>query len=91
MAAFGRSFLQRSHGINGFQPMILQDHPADFADETERDSLPLREMLRLAGGACLDCSDRYSAVEAVYSIALGFRNAPRCLRCVAVRTDSVAA
>ncbi len=55
----------------------------DEADED--DSLPLRELHRLAGGACTDCRVGYTAREAVFSVALGFKNAPRCLSCLAMR------
>jgi tRNA 2-thiouridine synthesizing protein A len=59
----------------------------DEADED--DSLPLRELLRLAGGVCTDCQMNYSARDAVFSVALGFKNAPRCLRCTANRLGRV--
>jgi tRNA 2-thiouridine synthesizing protein A len=49
------------------------------------DSLPLREMHRLAGGPCRDCARPFTAREAVGSIALGFKDAPRCLLCLATR------
>jgi tRNA 2-thiouridine synthesizing protein A len=52
---------------------------------TDDDSLPLRELARIAGGRCQDCAAGYSAKEAVWSIALGFKNAPRCLPCLARR------
>jgi tRNA 2-thiouridine synthesizing protein A len=50
-------------------------------NEDDSDSLPLRELRRLVGGACSDCGLKYSAREAVFSIALGLQNAPRCLPC----------
>ncbi len=55
--------------------------------EDDEDSLPLRELVRIAGGACHDCRTNYSAREAVWSIALGFKNAPRCLNCLCLRLD----
>jgi tRNA 2-thiouridine synthesizing protein A len=45
------------------------------------DSLPLRELRQLVGGCCADCGTPYSARDAVFSIALGLQNAPRCLPC----------
>jgi tRNA 2-thiouridine synthesizing protein A len=59
-------------------------------DETD-DSVPLRELRRIAGGACADCAARYTAREAVGNIALGFKNAPRCLPCLARRLGRDAA
>lgn len=49
------------------------------------DSLPLRELHRLIGGRCRDCDRPYIAREAVGSVALGFKDAPRCLSCLARR------
>lgn len=54
-----------------------------MTDPVEDDSLPIRELNRLAGGRCCDCGRPYSAREAVGSIALGFKDAPRCLPCLA--------
>ena len=54
-------------------------------ESVEDDSLPTRELHRIAGGSCRDCTARYSARDAVSSIALGFKNAPRCLACLARR------
>ena len=54
-------------------------------DDTEDDSLPTRELHRIAGGACRDCQAPYPARDAVCSIALGFKNAPRCVPCLARR------
>ena len=53
--------------------------------DDDDDSLPLRELHRLAGGRCRDCGSAYAAREAVGSIALGFKDAPRCLACLARR------
>src|SRR5262245_14445594 len=44
---------------------------------------PLRDLIRVAGWACAGCGGRCSAHESVWSIALGFRDAPRCLTCLA--------
>ncbi|HVK15604.1 MAG TPA: sulfurtransferase TusA family protein [Fimbriiglobus sp.] len=51
------------------------------------DTLPLRELHRIAGGACRDCRTRYTAHEAVWNVALGFKNAPRCLACLCLRLN----
>jgi tRNA 2-thiouridine synthesizing protein A len=42
-------------------------------------------MSRLVGAPCRDCDRPSTAREALASIALGFKNAPRCLPCLAVR------
>jgi len=47
------------------------------------DSLPLRELHRLVGGPCGACDRPLMAREAVGSVALGFKDAPRCLPCLA--------
>jgi tRNA 2-thiouridine synthesizing protein A len=62
----------------------------DDLDEDHSDSRPLLEMRRLIGGECSDCRQRFSPRDAFYSIVLGFKNAPRCLACLAVRLDRVA-
>lgn len=56
--------------------------PADQPG-VDAESRPMRDLLRVAGRACAGCGGRCSAHEAVLSIALGFRNAPRCLPCLA--------
>jgi tRNA 2-thiouridine synthesizing protein A len=60
---------------------IESDHSEDA------DSLPLRELRQLAGGSCVDCGTPYSAQDAVFSIALGLKNAPRCLPCMSRRLE----
>ena len=47
------------------------------------DSVPLRQLLRVVGRSCPGCSGRCLAREIVWSIALGFPDAPRCLPCLA--------
>ncbi|MCU0704877.1 MAG: sulfurtransferase TusA family protein [Fimbriiglobus sp.] len=59
---------------------MFDDEPDD-----DEDSLPTRELHRIAGGACHDCRTPFTAKEAVWSIALGFKNAPRCLNCLCRR------
>lgn len=54
-----------------------------IAESPPDDSRPLRDLLALAGRACTSCAGRCSAFDLVRSIALGFRNAPRCLPCLA--------
>jgi tRNA 2-thiouridine synthesizing protein A len=56
-----------------------------FVDSDTADSRPLRDLLRIAGGTCRDCAAKFSAREAVFSIALGFPTAPRCLPCLTRR------
>jgi tRNA 2-thiouridine synthesizing protein A len=47
-------------------------------------TLPLlRDLERLTGAACPSCAKRLCGHEALTSIALGFKNAPRCLACLA--------
>ena len=55
------------------------------------DNLPLREMHLLVGGRCRDCGRPYAAREALGSVALGFKDAPRCLPCLAGRLGRAAA
>jgi tRNA 2-thiouridine synthesizing protein A len=57
------------------------DHDLEPEVDDDSDSLPLRELRRLVGGSCVDCGRKYSARDAVFSIALGLQNAPRCLPC----------
>jgi tRNA 2-thiouridine synthesizing protein A len=54
-------------------------------EDDDPDSRPTRELHRIAGGRCQDCATAFSAKEAVWSIALGFKNAPRCLACLCLR------
>jgi tRNA 2-thiouridine synthesizing protein A len=60
----------------------LESDPADG-----NDSLPLRELRELGGGSCADCGTPYAAREAVFSIALGLKNVPRCLPCTSRRLE----
>jgi tRNA 2-thiouridine synthesizing protein A len=50
---------------------------------TADDTRPLRELLRVAGRPCAACGGGCSKREAVWSIAMGFKAAPRCLPCLA--------
>ncbi len=51
------------------------------------ESMPQRDMRSMLGGSCTDCGTRYSAREAVVSIFLGLKNAPRCLPCASRRLE----
>lgn len=62
---------------------IDPEREPDNGDDS--DSLPLRELHQIAGGACADCGRLYSARDAVFSIALGLQNAPRCFPCTSRR------
>jgi tRNA 2-thiouridine synthesizing protein A len=57
----------------------------EFDEVDDNDPRPLRELDRLTGGACTDCRRGYSSRDAVFSIVLGFKNAPRCLVCLSQR------
>lgn len=56
-------------------------------DPDDDDSLPLRELRRLVGGRCHTCGLPYRPQDAVFSVALGFKTAPRCLPCLAAGFD----
>jgi tRNA 2-thiouridine synthesizing protein A len=43
----------------------------------------LQELERLTGNACVGCGRPVCGHEALFSIVLGFKNAPRCLTCLA--------
>jgi tRNA 2-thiouridine synthesizing protein A len=49
------------------------------------DSRPQLDMRECVGAPCRDCARRCTATEALGSVALGFKGAPRCLNCLAVR------
>jgi len=59
----------------------------DDEELPDDDSRPLRDMLQMAGGECADCKAAYRCREAVFSIALGFKSAPRCFACLAKRLE----
>ncbi len=59
----------------------------DMRQADGSDSLPLRELRRLVGGSCADCGTPYPARDAVFSIALGLQDAPRCLGCTSRRLE----
>lgn len=48
------------------------------------DELPLlRDLDRLADAVCMVCAARLCGHEAIFSVALGLKDAPRCLGCLA--------
>jgi tRNA 2-thiouridine synthesizing protein A len=69
--------------VAGSDPPYNALMPPEEPDDP--DTLPLRELHRIAGGACRDCRMRYTAHEAVWNVALGFKNAPRCFACLCSR------
>lgn len=50
-------------------------------------SRPTRFLLQIAGRPCAGCAGKATAYEAVWSIALGFKDAPRCLPCLSLGLD----
>src|SRR5205085_7460790 len=56
--------------------------PLPFDADPGDDSRPLRTLRRVAGRPCAGCGGRCSAYEAVWSIAVGLGDAPRCLPCL---------
>jgi tRNA 2-thiouridine synthesizing protein A len=62
-----------------------------MTEPDDEDSRTLHDLRRLVGGACRDCRTAYTAREAVGSIILGFKDAPRCVPCLArgLRRDPV--
>src|SRR6476646_10115299 len=55
----------------------------DLVSSPDNDPRPVRDLFHIVGRPCADCEGRCSPHEAVWSIALGFRNASRCLPCLA--------
>lgn len=54
----------------------------NLSDEQALDGLR-RDVERLAGSTCADCPRRLCGHDAVFSVALGFKDRPRCLACLA--------
>lgn len=69
---------------------LITQSSADEADylETE-ESRTLVEMDRLAGSVCTDCREQLSACDTVFSLVMGFKNAPRCLMCLGLQLGRV--
>ena len=65
-------------------PFLDPDLGQSAADSVD-DSRPHLDMRRLVGAPCGDCDRPSSAREALGCVALGFKNAPRCLPCLALR------
>lgn len=57
----------------------MDDHDDDSPEATAL----LAALDRLWGGSCRDCERPYCGHEAVMSMTLGFKDAPRCLECLA--------
>ncbi len=56
-------------------------------EDTVPDDRLLADMAGLVGMACLDCGQALCGHEALGSIALGLKNAPRCLPCLSRGLD----
>ncbi len=54
-------------------------------DESLQEIAVVRETEELTGNACLDCGEKLCGHQALFSIVLGFKTAPRCLTCFAKR------
>ena len=50
----------------------------------------IREMARLQAGACPDCSGPLCAHQVLMNLALGFKESPRCLKCLATAMEQPA-
>lgn len=61
--------------------------PAEPDEPEAGESLPQRALRTLVGGRCRDCATPFSAREAVFSIFLGLKDAPRCLPCLSRRLE----
>jgi tRNA 2-thiouridine synthesizing protein A len=62
-------------------PTRLPDSNAEPSTDAD-ESRPLSDLRRALGRPCAGCAGRCSAFEVVWSVALGFREAPRCLPCL---------
>ncbi len=62
----------------------MSDHSSSLEqDETSEPAALLRELERLAGVSCAACSRRLCGHEVLFSVALGLKDQPRCLGCLA--------
>ena len=61
----------------------MSDSETTEREFTDEDIRPLLELRRLAGGRCCDCLVAYDPFEVVFSVAMGFKTAPRCFPCLA--------
>lgn len=71
-------------------PWVRKDHDTmtpEWPDPDDEDYRPPRQLLqdleRLMGASCVQCAHRLCGHEALFSVAMGFKNAPRCLTCLA--------
>lgn len=69
---------------------LMTPSSANKADDFEtEDSETLLELNRLAGSVCTDCREQLSSRDTVFSIVMGFKNAPRCLMCLGLQLGRV--
>lgn len=61
--------------------------PAPERPDPARTAAVLRDLERMAGAACAGCGAPLCGHHNVVSIAMGFKDAPRCLPCVARALD----
>jgi tRNA 2-thiouridine synthesizing protein A len=52
-------------------------------DESVEEPALLQDLERWAAGVCADCARSLCGHQVLFSVALGFKNAPRCLACLA--------
>jgi tRNA 2-thiouridine synthesizing protein A len=57
--------------------------PADTDDETAEAKALIATLRQIQRGQCHDCGQPYASPDALFSIALGFKESPRCLTCLA--------
>lgn len=61
--------------------------PDEDDEEAAQPLQLLQDLERLTGAACVVCADQLCGHEALFSVAMGFKNAPRCLTCLARLLD----
>ena len=71
------------------RPVTEDDSLFDELPLTDK-SRPTRLLLQIVGRPCAGCAGKSTAYEAVWSIALGFKDAPRCLPCLSQGLDRTA-
>jgi tRNA 2-thiouridine synthesizing protein A len=57
--------------------------PIDDEDDGHVAIQLLQDLKQLRGKSCIDCDKSYCGHEVLFSIAMGFKDAPRCLPCLA--------
>ena len=65
--------------------------PAPEIDEAEEVPTLLADLQRLAGTACARCEKSICGHEVLFSVAMGAKDAPRCLSCLAKALDRTGA